>query len=76
MLSCRAAELAPGGRLVFVNFCIDGDGQYLGNTTATAGGPSASMYAVKDEIWGELAAEGVITHDEVDACVFANYYRR
>ena len=75
MLECRAAELAPGGRLVFVNFCVDGEGQYLGNTTATEGGPSESMYATKDGLWRELATEGIITDAEAEACAFANYYR-
>ena len=28
----RAAELAPGGRLVLVNFGVDEEGRYLGNT--------------------------------------------
>ena len=39
--------------------------------------PCSHAFAVttKDEVWQGLAADGIITAEEVDACTFANYYR-
>ena len=49
ILKRRSAELAPGGRFVFVNFCESTDGYYLGNTDR-----GANMYSTFAELWREL----------------------
>ena len=46
----RAAELAPGGRLVYCKFCRGEEGRYLGHT----GG--VSMFATFREIWRQFRA--------------------
>jgi hypothetical protein len=51
-------ELAPGGRLVLVNFGKDEAGRYLGNT----GG--INMFDTFNTLWQRFAAEGVITGEE------------
>ncbi|MEM7191122.1 MAG: hypothetical protein AAF439_16035 [Pseudomonadota bacterium] len=55
ILLARAAELRPGGRLVFINFGKDEQGRYLGNT----GG--VNMFDTFDLHWRAMAAEGLIT---------------
>ena len=69
ILLSRAAELKPGGRLVFMNFGIDEDGRYLGNT----GG--INMFNTFNDIWNELHEEGSITHDEWVDATFSQFYR-
>ncbi len=69
ILLSRAAELKPGGRLVFMNFGIDEDGRYLGNT----GG--INMFNTFNDIWHELYEEGLITHDEWVDATFSQFYR-
>jgi hypothetical protein len=69
ILLSRAAELKPGGRLVFMNFGIDEDGRYLGNT----GG--INMFNTFNDIWYELHEEGLITHDEWVDATFSQFYR-
>ncbi len=69
MLTRRAAELVPGGRLALFNFGIDEDGRYLGHT----GG--ISMFDTFNELWADLAAEGVITPEEYDSTNFPQCYR-
>jgi hypothetical protein len=69
MLQNRAAELATGGRLALFNFGIDEDGRYLGNT----GG--VNMFDTFNELWRELADNGVITHDEYTNTNFPQCYR-
>ena len=69
ILLSRAAELKPGGRLVFMNFGIDEDGRYLGNT----GG--INMFNTFNDIWHELHEEGSITHDEWVDATFSQFYR-
>lgn len=69
ILLSRAAELKPGGRLVFMNFGIDEDGRYLGNT----GG--INMFNTFNDIWHELHEEGLITHDEWVDATFSQFYR-
>lgn len=65
----RAAELAPGGRLVFCNFCRDEEGRYLGHT----GG--VSMFATFREIWLAFRAQGRLSAAEFSAMTFPQYYR-
>lgn len=74
ILQQRAVEMAPGARAVFVNFCTDEGGRYLGNT-ASAGGPGASMHATFSEVWARFAAEGKITAAEYTATNFPQHYR-
>ncbi|MFQ5773680.1 MAG: hypothetical protein ACE5GS_04110 [Kiloniellaceae bacterium] len=65
----RAAELTPGGHLVLVNFCIDEEGRYLGNT----GG--VNMFDTFNELWAELRDEGVITAEEYGDTNFPQFYK-
>lgn len=69
MLLQRVKELKPGGRLVLFNFGIDEEGRYLGNT----GG--VNMFNTFEEIWYELAVEGVTSRDEYLATNFPQVYR-
>tara|TARA_B100000809_G_scaffold230920_1_gene245674 strand:- start:1318 stop:1944 length:627 start_codon:yes stop_codon:yes gene_type:complete len=69
ILLSRSAELKPGGRLVFMNFGIDEDGRYLGNT----GG--INMFNTFNDIWCELHQERLITHDEWVDATFSQFYR-
>ena len=70
ILKRRSAELAPGGRFVFVNFCESTDGYYLGNTDR-----GANMYSTFAELWRELVDDGTITEAEFAACTFPNHYK-
>lgn len=69
MLVKRARELKPGGRLCLFNFGIDEEGRYLGST----GG--VSMFDTFNELWAELAGEGIITPEEYLATNFPQCYR-
>ncbi len=69
ILLCRATELAPGGRLVLVNFCRDEQGRYLGNT----GG--ANMFDTFNAIWQSFLADGIIGGDEYLSMTLPQYYR-
>ncbi|MDE0309236.1 MAG: hypothetical protein OXI60_05325 [Acidiferrobacterales bacterium] len=69
ILARRARELAPGGRLVMANFCIDESGRYLGNT----GG--VNMFDAFNMLWKELADEGVISDAEYQATAFPQFYK-
>ncbi len=69
ILLARARELAPGGRLVFMNFGKDEEGRYLG---ATGG---VNMFDTFDMLWKGLAAEGKITDTEYLNASFAQFYR-
>ena len=70
----RASEMKSGARAVFVNFCTDEGGRYLGNT-ASAGGPAASMHTTFSEVWAEFVAAGTITQAEFEATNFPQHYR-
>jgi len=59
ILQHRLRELKPGGRAVFVNFCRDAAGHYLGNT----GG--VNMFDTLRDIWHEFVADGVINSEEL-----------
>lgn len=68
ILAHRAAELKPGGRLVLVNFCIDEQGRYLGNT----GG--VNMFDTFNALWRELVAAGTVSEAEYAAMTLPQYY--
>ncbi|MFQ6023524.1 MAG: SAM-dependent methyltransferase [Acidiferrobacterales bacterium] len=65
----RAAELAPGGRLVLVNFCRDEQDRYLGNT----GG--VHMFDTFNAIWQSFVTDGIISEDEYLNMTLPQYYR-
>jgi hypothetical protein len=67
----RARELAPGGRMVIVNFCIDPEGQCLGRSKNL----KRTMYDTKQMHWAAMAKDGKITQEEFDNTNFPNYYR-
>ena len=69
ILTHRARELAPGGRLVMVNFCIDEAGRYLGNT----GG--VNMFDTFNTLWQRLRDEGAITAEEYRNTNFPQFYK-
>ena len=69
MLTNRARELAPGGRLCLFNFGIDEEGRYLGHT----GG--VSMFDTFAEIWSDFADQGIITREEFVNTNFPQCYR-
>lgn len=52
----RAKEMRPGARAVIVNFAVDENGYYLGNTDV-----KHSMWANMDRIWKAMGEEGRIT---------------
>ena len=65
----RAKELAPGGRLVLVNFGVDEQGRYLGNT----GG--VNMFDTFHAIWQGFVEDGTITEAEYTAMTLPQYYK-
>ena len=69
LLVARAKELRPGGRLVMLNFGIDEEGRYLGNT----GG--INMFDTFADIWGQMCNEGTISESEFINASFPQYYR-
>lgn len=73
-LLARAAELAPGGRLVIIMLAVDERGQCLGNTSAS-GGPRSAMYAALHAAWRSLVADGRVSEEEAHRATFINYYR-
>ena len=69
ILLARATELAPGGRMVLVNFCTDEQGRYLGNT----GG--VNMFDTFNTIWRRFLADGLIEADEYQGMTLPQYYK-
>lgn len=69
ILLARAKELKPGARMVCLNFGIDEQGRYLGNT----GGPH--MFHLFDRFWREMRDEGAIMPEEYVRATFTQYYR-
>jgi len=65
----RARELAPGGRLVLVNFGKDEAGRYLGNT----GG--VNMFDTFNALWQRFAADGTIGTGEYVRTTLPQYYK-
>ncbi|MBX2838615.1 MAG: class I SAM-dependent methyltransferase [Gammaproteobacteria bacterium] len=68
ILTHRARELRAGGRLVLINFCIDDQGRYLGNT----GG--VNMFDNFNALWQSFVSDGVITDEEYQAMTLPQYY--
>ncbi|MEL6372487.1 MAG: SAM-dependent methyltransferase [Pseudomonadota bacterium] len=69
ILLARAAELRPGGRLVFMNFGKDEAGRHLGHT----GG--VNMFDTFNKHWAAMRDEGLITADEYRDASFPQFYR-
>lgn len=65
----RAEELAPGGQLVLVVFCLDGQGRCLGNT----GG--VNMFARFNALWRRFVIDGTVTEGEYRAMTLPQFYR-
>lgn len=68
ILRQRAEELVSSGKLVLVNFCIDENGRYLGNT----GG--VNMFDTFNEIWMEFVKQERVTKKEYMAMTLPQYY--
>lgn len=64
----RARELRSGGKLVLVNFCIDEQGCYLGNT----GG--VNMFDNFNQNWQQWVDEGIVSADEYHTMTLPQYY--
>lgn len=69
LLLHRARELAPGGRLVLVNFVRDEAGRYLGNT----GG--VNLFDTFNRLWQGFVAEGAIRAEEYVRMTLPQYYK-
>ncbi len=69
ILVARAKELHTGGHLVFMNFGIDEEGRYLGNT----GG--INMFDTFHVLWKAMRDDGLITDEECRDASFPQYYR-
>jgi len=69
MLLQRSRELAPHGRLVMANFCVDEHGHYLGNT----GGEN--MFDNYNAIWLQMRDQSVITDGEYRNTAFQQFYK-
>ena len=62
-------RVAPGGKLLFANFCVDEQGRYLGNT----GG--VNMFDRFATHWRDLAGAGAISQGEYEAGTLQQFYR-
>jgi len=69
MLLQRSRELAPLGRLVMANFCVDEHGHYLGNT----GGEN--MFDNYNMIWAQMRDQSLITDGEYRNTAFQQFYK-
>ena len=69
ILLSRSKELIDGGRFICINFGIDKEGRYLGNTGAQ------SMFDNFTFHWKKLLNEGYISNDEFIATTFSQHYR-
>ena len=65
----RAKELVPGGRFICLNFGIDENGRYLGNTGGN------SMFESFNRHWRGLLDNGIITKEEFISATFPQHYR-
>ena len=65
----RSRELISGGRFICINFGIDEDGRYLGNT----GGHN--MFNNFTKHWKNLEKDGFITNEEFVNATFTQHYR-
>ncbi|CAH3026843.1 unnamed protein product [Porites evermanni] len=71
ILLARAKEMASGGRMVLVQFAVDDEGQFIGQTRKAA----ASVHGTLRDLWRELRDEGLITKDEFYRTTFIGYFR-
>ena len=69
LLMHRAAELAPGGRLVLAPFARDPEGRYFGRTRGV------SVFETINAIWRSFVDEGIVTGDEYSDMNHVQYYR-
>lgn len=69
ILLSRSKELISGGRFICLNFGIDEQGRFLGNT----GGHS--MFDKFNDHWKLLNQQNIITNDEYISATFPQYYR-
>jgi hypothetical protein len=69
ILLARANELAVAGRFAFINFCIDEQGRYLGNT----GG--VNMFDTFHQLWKSMRDNGQISSEEYTNATFPQFYR-
>eukprot|EP01083_Nonionella_stella_P122830 369724_1 len=65
----RCKELKEHGQMVIVNFCVDEDGQYLGNTFKD-GCKTVNMHQLFCELWSDLVDKEEFVHTN-----FVNAYR-
>eukprot|EP00658_Telonema_sp_P-2_P035464 TRINITY_DN25783_c0_g1_i5.p1 TRINITY_DN25783_c0_g1~~TRINITY_DN25783_c0_g1_i5.p1 ORF type:complete len:317 (+),score=98.80 TRINITY_DN25783_c0_g1_i5:261-1211(+) len=71
ILVARGKELAAGGRMVIVNFCLDENGYHLGTTPNI----KRSMYDTFQQLWRGMVTEARITEEEFLATNLCMYYR-
>ena len=64
----RAHELKTGGKLVFLNFCRDENGNYLGNTSGV------NMFENFSQNWNEFFELGRINLNEYQRMTLPQYY--
>ena len=64
----RARELKTGGQLVFLNFCRDENGKYLGNTKGI------NMFGNFAENWKDFFEQGRINLNEYQRMTLPQYY--
>ena len=69
ILRARANELVPGGRFICINFGIDENERYLGNTGAN------SMFESFNRHWRDHLDNGIITEEEFISATFPQHYR-
>jgi len=69
ILLARAAEMKSGSKFIVLNFGIDEEGRYLGNT----GG--FSMFDKFTQHWRELLNKEKITQEEFRRATFVQHYR-
>tara|TARA_B100000902_G_scaffold280737_1_gene266582 strand:+ start:422 stop:1543 length:1122 start_codon:yes stop_codon:yes gene_type:complete len=69
ILCARANELEPGGRFICINFGIDENGRYLGNTGGN------SMFESFHRHWRQHLENGIITKEEFVSATFPQHYR-
>jgi hypothetical protein len=70
LILLRSKELAPGGKFVLVNFCVDAKGYCLGKTDKPV-----CMYDQFEKHWAAMKDEGKITQSEYEGGTIINYYR-
>ena len=70
LVMARVRELAPGGRSIISNLCIDGAGWYYGSTDY-----GRSLYTELSECLKSMAADGLITDTEYEWATSPEYFR-